>query len=563
MPHVCLIRASTIPRSWIALGGALSAIGLLNTLMCTAARVAASSARLYVLPPSLGVVDEASGIPRRATIAIAILLMFACALPFSELVRLERDHSAPPPSPSPPRPSLSPAALSLAPPTPPSTQVSISMLFYGATTGFEFLALVTLRYREPSTPRPYRIPLSNQWMLGAAVPPLSLCVLLIFLAPREAVIFFFFSTLFATLTYFLAHGCDRQAVSPICEPLLRLRAHLSAQHGAQGRVFLGSSPPGYGAVRCCGLPLEAEASGAHAPVGHSLESTPRLQPSSPGDGREALVSEGGGGWGVGGSIGAARCCEDGISLEAFPQVRSSPVKSTQVNSGQLSVEAFPAGARPVPALARPMPTATGPTAATIPTATIPTPTVPTAAPAVIGSTYSAPSPCGSPPLASLSSALLSTPHAVPPGVARSSSARSSSAFSSGGVGGRLSAACNSSSAIGSRGALGSSEVCGGSSDEGGGSSRSGASSSRGGDDSSGPLLASDGGGSSSCGGDLMSRRCMPSLPPIGNADHLRATSPPAAEAYSLLPSPLGEERVASAAPDGRSPGDSARVRLLS
>ena len=74
--------------AWIALGGALSAVGLLNTLLCTAARVAASSARLYVLPPALGKLERKDGMPRRATLAISCLLAIACALPFSELVSI-------------------------------------------------------------------------------------------------------------------------------------------------------------------------------------------------------------------------------------------------------------------------------------------------------------------------------------------------------------------------------------------------------------------------------------------------------------------------------------------
>ena len=86
--------------AWISIGGALSALGLLNTLLGTAARVAASSARLSVLPAFLAV-EDAHGVPRRATLAISALLAGACALPFAQLV-------------------------------------SISMLFYGATTAFEF-----------------------------------------------------------------------------------------------------------------------------------------------------------------------------------------------------------------------------------------------------------------------------------------------------------------------------------------------------------------------------------------------------------------------------------------
>jgi amino acid transporter len=83
--------------AWISLGGALAAAGLLNTLLCTSARVAMSAARYRILPAALAKVHEKSGTPRAATLAISAVLAVACALPFAQLV-------------------------------------SISMLFYGATT---------------------------------------------------------------------------------------------------------------------------------------------------------------------------------------------------------------------------------------------------------------------------------------------------------------------------------------------------------------------------------------------------------------------------------------------
>ena len=73
------------------------------------------------------------------------------------------------------------------------------MLFYGATTFMEFLALLRLRRLEPSTPRPYKIPLSGRWLELAALPPMILCVLLAFLAPWEAWALFTASTIAGTL----------------------------------------------------------------------------------------------------------------------------------------------------------------------------------------------------------------------------------------------------------------------------------------------------------------------------------------------------------------------------
>ena len=92
------------------------------------------------------------------------MLTVACALPFSELV-------------------------------------SISMLFYGATTLMEFLALLRLRKLEPLTPRPFRVPCGYSPLLLACVPPIFLCILLICLAPVEAWLFFSFATSLGVLSY--------------------------------------------------------------------------------------------------------------------------------------------------------------------------------------------------------------------------------------------------------------------------------------------------------------------------------------------------------------------------
>ena len=61
--------------------------------------------------------------------------------------------------------------LSLLPTT---TQVSISMLFYGATTGIEFLALLQLRVTEPEKERPFRVPIDLKYLPFFCVPPLLL-----------------------------------------------------------------------------------------------------------------------------------------------------------------------------------------------------------------------------------------------------------------------------------------------------------------------------------------------------------------------------------------------------
>jgi len=77
-------------------------------------------------------VHEPSGTPRVATIGLSVVLGFACALPFSQLV-------------------------------------SISMLFYGVTTLMEFMALIQLRRTQPREPRPFRVPLSGGALVAACL----------------------------------------------------------------------------------------------------------------------------------------------------------------------------------------------------------------------------------------------------------------------------------------------------------------------------------------------------------------------------------------------------------
>lgn len=151
--------------AWISLGGALSAVGLLNTLLCAAARIVVSAAEIGVLPRRLAHISPSSGAPVNATLALSAGLLLVLSLPFAQLVEF-------------------------------------SMLFYGATTALEFLALVRLRSLEPRTPRPYRLPLADGLPLIAfCVPPLCLCALLIVVAERVSLLIFLATLALAAVAY--------------------------------------------------------------------------------------------------------------------------------------------------------------------------------------------------------------------------------------------------------------------------------------------------------------------------------------------------------------------------
>ena len=196
----------------------------------SSARVCASAAKISVLPRFLAASD-ANGVPRRATIAIALVLALACALPFSELV-------------------------------------SISMLFYGATTAFEFAALVILRHSEPHTPRPFKVPLGPHALLLTCLPPLFLCMLLVLLASRSSMIFFACTTAASTATYFCSHGMTAKSASLIWRPQpatnaclhgapVRLRQQPTATPSTSRPRYLFRQPTGgYGKVRTVEEQLE-------------------------------------------------------------------------------------------------------------------------------------------------------------------------------------------------------------------------------------------------------------------------------------------------------------------
>ena len=170
---------------WISLGGALSAFGLLNTLLCAAARIVASASEIGVLPRRLAKIDARSGAPVDATLSLSACLLLTLWLPFAELVKF-------------------------------------SMLFYGATTGLEFLALWRLRALEPDALRPYRLPLDDGWPLALfCTPPLALCVLLACVAERASLAIFGGTVALASLTYCLRGQAGEVVEAPPYAPAPR------------------------------------------------------------------------------------------------------------------------------------------------------------------------------------------------------------------------------------------------------------------------------------------------------------------------------------------------------
>jgi len=188
-------------------------------LLCTSARVAVSAAKLRVLPASVAKVHAGSGVPRVATALLSTVLAIACTLPFSQLV-------------------------------------SISMLFYGATTLIEVLALLALRVSEPLTPRPFRIPLRASPLALLYAGPVLLCVVLALLAPPEAWLLFLASSAAAGVAHARSSGATLSSAARACasgpgwwwrrRPAARylLPADAAAKAGVQLDVFDQASQRG-------------------------------------------------------------------------------------------------------------------------------------------------------------------------------------------------------------------------------------------------------------------------------------------------------------------------------
>jgi amino acid transporter len=228
---------------WISLGGAFSALGLLNTLLCAAARIVVSAAEIGVLPRALAELHEPTGAPRTLTLS-SHERAHACIHAHAHA----RAHTRMHPYALALARALAPALLRppscarpLAPPTracalaragaatlalsaglvftlslPFAQLVEFSMLFYGVTTALEFLALIRLRSTEPHTPRPYRVPCADGAALAAfCAPPLALCALLVVLAGRVSLAIFGGTIAAAWLAY-----CAREAPRSQRRPLL-------------------------------------------------------------------------------------------------------------------------------------------------------------------------------------------------------------------------------------------------------------------------------------------------------------------------------------------------------
>ena len=134
--------------TWITVTGTISALGILNSTLCTTSRALAGCAEFGYLPSFLARVHHCFKTPYFAILfnCLCIIGMVATGLDFASVAEL-------------------------------------SMFMYCVTVLIELAALFALRSKEPDLPRPYRIPLDG-WKLVVFVllPPALCCFLLMVLS---------------------------------------------------------------------------------------------------------------------------------------------------------------------------------------------------------------------------------------------------------------------------------------------------------------------------------------------------------------------------------------------
>lgn len=128
---------------WIAAAGAVSALALLTSLLCTSSRALAALAELGMAPAALGRLHPTYGTPHVAVLANGALTSCLVLLDFEVIAEM-------------------------------------AMCLYCLAMMAELLALVQLRRAEPALPRPYRIPVSDGCGIRLFVaPPCLLCLALV------------------------------------------------------------------------------------------------------------------------------------------------------------------------------------------------------------------------------------------------------------------------------------------------------------------------------------------------------------------------------------------------
>jgi amino acid transporter len=145
--------ATALGGRWLGVavvaGGVLSAIGMFNALVLSYSRLPLALAEDGFLPRWLSRRDARTGVPVAAVVVCAAAYALALGLGFVRLVELD-------------------------------------VMLYGLSLILELVALVVLRLREPSLPRPFRVPAGLPGAIAIGIPPTALIVFAFFRSGSES-----------------------------------------------------------------------------------------------------------------------------------------------------------------------------------------------------------------------------------------------------------------------------------------------------------------------------------------------------------------------------------------
>jgi len=135
-----VFAANALVGKWlgylIAAGGALCAIGMFNALLLSFSRLPAAMAEDGLLPKALAKTN-AHGVPVLAVIVCSVIYSLGLFFDFQRLLELD-------------------------------------ILFYGTSITLELVALIALRFKEPSLERPFKIPGGVPFLVAMAAGPIVL-----------------------------------------------------------------------------------------------------------------------------------------------------------------------------------------------------------------------------------------------------------------------------------------------------------------------------------------------------------------------------------------------------
>ena len=145
------LLGSPLLRVALVLGGMMSAFGMFNALVMSYSRLPLAMAQDGMLPPVFAKVTKRSGAPWVAILVLATGWALCLGLGFERLV-------------------------------------TVDIFIYGASLLLEFIALVVLRVKEPSLPRPFKVPGGTPGTMLVGVLPMLLLGFAIVRAEHEQVL---------------------------------------------------------------------------------------------------------------------------------------------------------------------------------------------------------------------------------------------------------------------------------------------------------------------------------------------------------------------------------------